>query len=259
MDGFGYGENGGAWGGEFLVADYVSWFRMAHFAEVPLPGGDLAARQPWRMALSYLRDAYGNDIPKLPSLGGLERGQVRNVLAMMEEGLNSPLTSSCGRLFDAIAFLSGLAPMEVEFEAEAPMRLEAAARDGVRSGYPFSIVGNSLPLRISFGPAIREIVADIVRRTPAEEISSKFHNMLALVIAAIAERARTGYGLDTVALVGGVFLNKRLLMAVERLLEKKGVRVLRPLLYSPNDESLSLGQIAFALAKSARNIRKRTR
>lgn len=257
FDGFGYGEDGGAWGGEFLVADYNSWFRMAHFAEVPLPGGDLAARQPWRMALSHLREAYGSDLPRIPSLRSLGQSRVRNVLAIMEGGLNSPLTSSCGRLFDAVSFLAGLAPREVEFEAEAPMRLEAAARDGLRSSYPFSIGGNSHPFRVSFRPAIREIVADLGRRVPPEVISSKFHNMLGRLIAAMAEKARAGFGLDTVVLVGGVFLNKRLLLAAERLLEKKGFRVIRPVLYSPNDESLSLGQIAFALAKSAREKKKR--
>jgi hydrogenase maturation protein HypF len=251
FDGFGYGENGEAWGGEFLIADYTSWFRMAHFSEVALPGGDLASRQPWRMALSYLREAYGDDIPDVPSLRNVNRSRSRNVQAMMRDGLNSPLTSSCGRLFDAVSFLVGLSPLDIEYEAEAPLRLEAAAEDGIRSAYHFSFEGNGCPLRISFSPAVREIVKDITRSVPPEEISSKFHNTLAGLTAAIAEKARAEFGIDTVVLAGGVFLNKTLLVAAERRLEKKGFRALRPVLYSPNDESLSLGQIAFALGKNA--------
>jgi len=251
FDGFGYGENGEAWGGEFLIADYTSWFRMAHFSEVSLPGGDLASRQPWRMALSYLREAYGDDIPDVPSLRNVNRSRIRNVQAMMRDGLNSPLTSSCGRLFDAVSFLAGLSPLDIEYEAEAPLRLEAAAKDGIRSAYHFSFEGNGCPLRISFSRAVREIVKDITRSVPPEEISSKFHNTLAGLTAAMAEKARAEFGIDTVVLAGGVFLNKTLLVAAERSLEKKGFRALRPVLYSPNDESLSLGQIAFALGKNA--------
>ena len=121
------GTDGTAWGGEFLVADYEASLRLAHFEEVPLPGGDLASRQPWRMALSYLRAAFGDDIPPVGALKAADPAKVKAVLAMMANGIASPPASSCGRLFDAVSFLCGLAPLEMEYEAEAAMRLEDAA------------------------------------------------------------------------------------------------------------------------------------
>jgi hydrogenase maturation protein HypF len=120
FDGYGYGQDGGAWGGEFLLADYSSYLRIAHLKPVSLPGIDRAAGQPWRMALAYLWEAYGDKIPSLSSLHKVNRKRRDAVLKMIRSGLHSPPTSSCGRLFDAVAFLSGVAPVEVEFEAEAP-------------------------------------------------------------------------------------------------------------------------------------------
>ncbi len=249
LDGYGYGQDGGAWGGEFLLADYSSYLRAAHFKPVPLPGGDLAARQPWRMAIAYLREAYGEKIPALSSLDKIDWKRREAVLKMIESGLHSPPTSSCGRLFDAVSFLSGVAPAEVEFEAEAPMRLEAVSGQNLRTGYPFDLLDAQEPWQLSFGATIRAVVGDINRKTPAEKIGAAFHRTLAQAIAAVAERARLAYGVDTVALVGGVFLNRTLLMLASRALEKAGFKVLRPLLYSPNDESISVGQVAYALAR----------
>ena len=248
LDGYGYGEDGSAWGGEFLLADYSAFKRVAHLKSVPLPGGDLAAKQPWRMALSYLRDAFGE---KLPLIKPLERvsGQARNqVLRMMESGLNSPPSSSCGRLFDAVSFLSGLAPVEVEFEAEAPMRLEAAAHDRTKTGYRFALLDDDIPWRISFAEAIQEITRDVQKQASAAWIATKFHNTLARAIAAVAERARNQFETNIIVLAGGVFLNRKLLSLISVLLERRGFQVLRPVRYSPNDESISLGQIAYALA-----------
>ena len=249
LDGYGYGEDGSAWGGEFLLADYTSFTRVAHLDPVPLPGGDLAARQPWRMALSYLRDAFGEEIPPVPALKKIAPTKRRAVLNTMQAGVHSPLTSSCGRLFDAVSFLTGLAPAEVEFEAEAPMRLEAVSGKKPRSAYPFNLTSGPPPWRISFAPAIRRIVLDAEAGVPATKIGSKFHSSLAGAIAAAAQKCREEFGVDTVALVGGVFLNRVLLERTTALLSQLEFTVLRPQQYSPNDESISLGQIAFALAK----------
>jgi len=248
-DGYGYGEDGAAWGGEFLLADYGSYQRFAHFKNVPLPGGDLAAKQPWRMALAYLWSAYGLDYPGVKVISRIERRKIEAVLKLIGQGINSPWSSSCGRLFDAVSFLVGLAPLELEFEAEAAMRLEASACLGTVGSYEFACEGSSSPLQIDFGPTIRSIVQDVKRKTPVPLVATKFHNTLARVIAFAALKARADHGVDSVVLVGGVFMNKRLLLRASALLRQKGFLVVRPIAYSSNDESLSIGQIAYALGK----------
>jgi hydrogenase maturation protein HypF len=303
LDGYGYGEDGTAWGAEFLLADYDGYERLGHFKYVPLPGGDLAAKQPWRMALAYLhdifggRDSYGKRTSErtfdpgketagvesikrknerrdkevwttkrwraLAELSGsLKKVSARKrnaVLEMMERGINSPMASSCGRLFDAVSFLVGLSPQEMEFEAEAPMRLESAATHGIPTSYRFAIIDSkhrgvspfsrdhSSRFEISFSPTIRAILKDLDQGVPSSRISAKFHNTLARAILKVAEKTRHNHHTNTVALTGGVFLNKRLLENTLKLLTRKGFKTLRPVVYSPNDESISVGQIAFAL------------
>ena len=249
FDGYGYGQDGGAWGGEFLLCDYSSFTRIAHFRPVPLPGGDRAAREPWRMALAYLREAFGEKVPALPSLEKVDRHKRDLVLRMISSGINSPLTSSCGRLFDAVSYLAGLAPVEVEFEAEAPLRLEAVSRPNIKAFYPYEFLTGGEPWQLSFVPTIREIVSDVSRKTPPERIGAAFHRTLAEAIARVSEQARESYGITAVALVGGVFLNRTLLTLASRTLKRRGFEVLRPRQYSPNDESISVGQAAYALAR----------
>jgi len=251
LDGYGYGEDGTAWGGEFLLADYDGYERFARFEPVPLPGGDLAAREPWRMALAWLDRAFGADIPDLKALRRIGRRRAAAVLKMARSGLQSPPASSCGRLFDAVSFLAGTAPERQEFEAEAAMRFEAAADKAFRGAYPIALSGPApgLPMEISFAPLIRALVRDVDQGTPVATVSAKFHDSLAGLIVHVAERARRERGTRDVALAGGVFLNRRLLERTERRLAAKGFRVFRSLAYSPNDESLSLGQIAWVLAR----------
>jgi hydrogenase maturation protein HypF len=248
-DGYGYGQDGTAWGGEFLLADMLSFERFGHFEYIPLPGGDQAAKQPWRMALAYLHK-LGCGIPRtLSFLKKVERRKVQTVLRMIEQDIRSPLSSSCGRLFDAVSALSGTAPLENEFEAEAAIRLEAAAASHRQARYPYQILSGKPALQISFLEMIRAILLDRERGITPSIISAKFHNTLARAILDVADRARTSRGINTVVLSGGVFLNKKLLERVLALLEQKEFRVLRPVNYSPNDESLSIGQVAHALAR----------
>jgi len=250
FDGYGYGADGKAWGGEFLVADYNGYTRFAHFAEVPLPGGDLAAKQPWRMALSYLRHSYGENLPVLKAMKKVSPKRIKAVMEMMNHNINTPLSSSCGRLFDAVSFIVGISPVEMEFEAEAPMRLESAAARRSRGWYGFEISEGLSPQKshkISFQKMIRAIVRETERCVPVSDISAKFHKTLAYSIARVSEKAKQQYGVNTVALTGGVFLNRRLVQEAYKILERKGFAVLRPIQYSPNDESISVGQIAFAL------------
>jgi len=170
-------------------------------------------------------------------------------MEMMDRRVRSPLSSSCGRLFDAVAALTGIAPLENEFEAEAAMRLEAAAVEGPRTAYPFDLGGDAPPFRISFGRMVRGILADRARGASAGLIGGKFLNTLARVIVATAEEARRRHGIGTVVLCGGVFLNRKLIERATACLREAEFEVLRPVIYSPNDESLSVGQIAYALAR----------
>jgi hydrogenase maturation protein HypF len=251
LDGYGYGSDGTAWGGEFLLADYDGFERFARFEAVPLPGGDLAAREPWRMALAWLDRAFGEDIPDVKALRRIGRARREAVLRLARGGLRSPLTSSCGRLFDAVSFLAGTAPERLEFEAEAAMRFEAAADRAYRGSYATDILdrGPGRPHEVSFAPLIRGVVRDLGQKVPVPVIAAKFHDALAKLIVRVAEKARQAHGTEEVALAGGVFLNRRLLAGTERRLEGAGFRVVRPVAYSPNDESLSIGQIAWGLAR----------
>jgi hydrogenase maturation protein HypF len=247
-DGFGYGDDGSAWGSEFLIADYDGYSRIAHFRNVPLPGGDLAAKQPWRMAFAYLFDTFIDEIPEIEALNKVSRTKIQGLSEMIKKNINCPPTSSCGRLFDAVSFLLGLAPVAIEFEAEAPMRLEAAADPTTADSYTFIITkANQAPSEISFSPVFESILHDMNKGVPVSRVSSKFHNTLARVIFTVAEKANKEYGIRTVALTGGVFLNKKLLERTSALLDDKGYFVIRPTNYSPNDESISVGQIAYGL------------
>ncbi len=251
FDGFGYGDDGQAWGGEFLLADLDGYERFAHFDYVHLPGGDAAAREPWRMAAAYLYRTFGKNFRLPRPLARVPENRLRSVRLMMERNINSPLTSSAGRLFDAVAFICGLAPARVEFEAEAPSRLEAAAsKVGSKFGrsYAFSINKTTRPYRIDFSPTIIELVFDLEKKkVRPDEAARKFHLTLVRVILETALLARKEHGLNLVALTGGVFLNRILTEQTEKVLKKNGFEVLRPVFYSPGDESLSLGQIAYAL------------
>lgn len=247
LDGYGYGDDGSAWGGEFLICDYEDYQRFAHFKYIPLPGGDLASRQPWRMALAYLHDLFGDKIPQSGPLMNVEQRQKNGVLEMIRRKVNSPFSSSCGRLFDAVSFLAGLAPLKAEFEAEAPMRLESAVDPDTTTAYEFRITGSDHCRVIDFKPTIRSVFEEQNSGESPKFIAARFHNTLAEVILSVAEQARREHGLKTIALVGGVFCNKTLLIKAQNLLREKKFNVIRPLKYSPNDESLSIGQIAYAL------------
>lgn len=252
FDGFGYGEDGQAWGGEFLIADYSSYQRYAHLDYLPLPGGDAATREPWRMAVAYLKKAFGPEFPVINPLKVIPKTRLKAVIKMIDNRINSPLTSSVGRLFDAVSFICGLAPQRIEFEAEAPSLLEAAASFAsarTERGYDFSIDKSSLPYHLDFTQTIRQIIKDLEQKIDLGTISLKFHITLARSIVEVAEIARKEKNINRVVLAGGVFLNRVLTEKAEKLLQQKGFEVLRPVYYSPNDESLSLGQIAYALNK----------
>jgi len=241
MDGTGYGLDGTIWGGEFFTGDLGGFERRAHLRSVPLAGGDAAVREPWRSAISYLRDAFDGEVPiELPV--SAERRRV--VEAMLDRKLNVFETSSCGRLFDAVASIIGLR-QEITFEAQAAIDLELSADPAVTERYPFEIAGEEIDLR----PAIRGIVRD--RGTVAvAAIAAKFHNTLA---AAIAETcAGIAGGLRRVCLSGGVFQNVLLVERAAAQLRARGFEVLLHSRVPPNDGGIALGQAVIAAERIRR-------
>jgi len=237
FDGMGYGDDGCIWGGEFFALNDGATRRRWHLRYIPQPGGDLAAREPWRMALSYLRDATG-EIPRVGVLQDIPEAKIQAVARALEVGINAPLTSSVGRLFDAIAALAGVAPDSIDFEAEAAMRLEYAVESGEQGVYSFSVSGEEID--------VREMICEILRfGEPPGVVAAKFHNTLACIIAHVAEGCRESHGIASVLLSGGVFLNTALLERTLTLLEGKGFTVRYPRRFSPGDEAISVGQALY--------------
>ena len=246
FDGTGYGSDGHLWGGEFLVADFAGYRRAAHFKYLPLPGGEAAIKRPWRMAASCLLDALGPEAlsPELPSFRHADLAELAVVRRQIERGLNSPLTSSVGRLFDAVSSLVGVRQV-VNYEGQAAIELEMAARQDVQDRYDWSLLMGE-PLRIDPAPALRQLVEDLRQGVGVDVISAKFHNTVADVIASLAALLRQETGISLVALSGGVFQNLFLLERACRLLESSEFRVLVHHQVPPNDGGIALGQAVIA-------------
>ena len=242
FDGTGYGTDGAIWGGEFLVAGYASFDRRAHLRYVPLAGGDAAVRQPWRPALAYLMDAFGPGVP----FDAAPEGHVRVVRRMIAAGVNTVRTSSCGRLFDAVASIIGLR-QEVNFEGQAAIELEMAAEDGCEERYPYGIDGSG-PWEVDFRPAIEGIARDVRVSMPRGRIAAKFHNTVADAIVEVCRRMAAESTLRRVCLSGGTFQNVRLLAAAAAGLRASGLEVFLHALAPPNDGGIALGQAAIAAA-----------
>ncbi len=243
FDGTGLGDDGHIWGGEFLVCDLAGYRRITHLGYVPMPGGDRAVMQPWRMALAYLYHTFGEEMAGLPlpvvEKAGRE-GILDPVMTMIRQEINTPLTSSAGRLFDAVAALTGICTTST-FHAEAPMRLEAAATEGEKGVYPWERSGT-----VDMTPLIRAVVADIRKKVSPAIIAARFHNTLIEMITTVTEEIREAAGIGKVVLTGGAFQNSILLAGTEEMLEKKGFEVFRPLEFPVNDGGIALGQLAVA-------------
>jgi hydrogenase maturation protein HypF len=245
FDGIGMGDDGTLWGGEFLVGDLSGYQRVGHLQPVPMPGSDAATREPWRMAVSYLQHAYGNDWPDLPMLRAVAPADARLLQQMMEKRLNAPLTSSCGRLFDAVAALTGLR-QTVSYEGQAALELEMAMCDEDVSAYSWELLEEDGRLLVGHAPLIRDVVVDLQSGCETGWISRRFHLTLAEMIADVCGRLRMTSGLEKVVLSGGVFQNRFLTEMSSLLLERAGFTVLRHSLVPPNDGGLALGQAVIA-------------
>jgi hydrogenase maturation protein HypF len=266
FDGTGYGADGTIWGGEFLIADLAGFERAGHLAPVPMPGGAAAIRQPWRMAAAYLDAAYAGGAldglagpgpppdgpgPPLGTPGGLDVAR-RNqrlwpgVLQMARRGVNSPLTSSAGRLFDAAAAILGIRDT-INYEGQAAIELEQLADTAERGAYRAEIIGTE-PLRVAGHDLIRAVVEDLAAGAAPGVVAARFHNGVAGLITDCCLLLRERHGLSTVALSGGVFQNLLLLQATITRLERHGFDVLVHSRVPCNDGGISLGQAVVAAA-----------
>jgi hydrogenase maturation protein HypF len=255
FDGTGYGvdERTGQptiWGGEFLIGDYSGFRRAAHLRYAALPGGEMAVRHPWRMAASYLIDACGETslLSKRNS-----KQMLATVRQMIEQRLNSPLTSSAGRLFDAIAAIAGVRD-SVSYEGQAAMQLEWLATGETPDGeYPFEFASDpasvQYPIVIDTRPMIRAVADDVRGQVAAGRIARRFHSTLIAIIADTCGKIRQKSGINVVVLSGGVFLNALLTSEVMSKLSSMGFEAHRHQLVPPNDGGLCLGQLAVAAAR----------
>jgi hydrogenase maturation protein HypF len=239
FDGTGLGTDGTVWGGEILVGGVSGFQRAGHLWPVPLPGGDRAAHEPWRMACAW-RMAAGGDARPLP---GVDPDRWRTVARMAETGTASPVTTSVGRLFDAVAALCGLR-LEVSYEGQAAMELEAACDGAERGAYPLESVAGVLDPR----EAILAVDRDVARGLPAGVVATRFHHGLADATARACADLAADRGLDAVVLSGGSFQNRRLLERTSERLAAAGLRVLVPERLPPNDGGIAFGQAAVAAA-----------
>jgi len=244
FDGLGYGTDGTIWGGELLIADLLDFRRVDHLTPVPMPGGPAAVREPWRMAAAYLDHVCGDDIHGL-AVVRRQAARWADVVRLSRTGLASPLTSSAGRLFDAVAAIVGLRDA-VTYEGQAAVELEQLSAAGCRDAYP---VPAGAGLRGATRPLVWAVVDDVRRGAPPDVVAVRFHNGLADATVAAARDAASEEGLSVVALSGGVFQNVVLLQRVLSGLAAAGLRVLVHRQVPPNDGGLCLGQAAVAAAR----------
>jgi hydrogenase maturation protein HypF len=247
-DGTGYGPDGAVWGGEVLVADAAGFERAAHLAYIPMPGAAAAIREPWRMAVSYLNDAFGAEMDRLdlPVLRGIDGDTLRLMRAMIAKRINSPLTSSLGRLFDGVAALCGLRG-RVAYEGQAAMELEMAS-DDAGDGLYETAWEEGEPCRVLPAPIIRGVAADLRRGVPVSTVGAKFHNTVIRLFSDLCGLIRSRRGLQRVVLSGGVFQNARLLEGLIPELQKRGFEVYSHRRVPANDGGISLGQAIVAAA-----------
>ncbi len=241
LDGTGYGSDGAIWGGEFLLGNQSGYQRMFHLQYVPLPGGDEAVRRVSRIALAHLWSAgydWEADLPPVEALCEEERTLLRTQL---ERRINTPLTSSMGRLFDAVAALLGVRD-RVNYEGQAAIELENLADESEHNFYPFAIRENEIELRSLW----EALLSDWRKGLPPSTISGRFHNGIAQLVLDVAQRIRNVSGVNVVALSGGVWQNALLLKKTIPLLEKSSFEVLTHHRVPANDGGIALGQVIIA-------------
>jgi hydrogenase maturation protein HypF len=253
LDGTGYGSDGKIWGGEVLVCHYRGFERLAHLDYIPMPGGSAAIVEPRRMALSYLFHYFGRDFWEfdIPFTRSLERRRTETLLRLTERGINSPLTSSAGRLFDAVAAVVGVRE-QVNYEAQAAIELEAAIEETEKtSGYPFAVREERGGWIIDSRHMWLALAQDIREGVPIGVISYRFHMGFVDVLARTVELVRGRTGLDRVCLSGGSFQNCFLSVHLQKCLEAEGFQVFTHAEVPCGDGGISLGQAVVAAHRQA--------
>jgi len=246
LDGTGFGPDGHIWGGEFLTANLTSFHRYTHLTYVPMPGGDKAVHQPWRMALSYLYQSFGPEFSSLPldMLSHHSREDLRLMSSMIRKRINSPLTSSTGRVFDAVSALLNVCTHN-RFEGEAAMRLEALVDPHTEGHYSFG----QTPEGIDLTPAFREMVTELLNGHESSLIATRFHHTIARIITSVAEKIRQEAGYNKVVLSGGTFQNKYLSETTAQWLRNHQFEVYAHRRVPANDGGIALGQMVVAANK----------
>jgi hydrogenase maturation protein HypF len=248
FDGSGYGSDGTVWGGEFLVGGYRSFARVGHIMPLPLLGGDAAVKEPFRMALAWLHKIYGDSLfdHALPATAMVADSERPLFLRMLATGLMSPPTSSCGRLFDAVAALLDVRQVN-SYEGQAAIELEALAeRSGPCGSYPYLISTGSRGSKLDLRLLVEALMKDIAAGEAREKMARRFHTTLALGSADICDRLRRKHDINRVVLSGGVFQNRLLTEELHAILCDRGFQVYVHRLVPPNDGGISLGQAMVA-------------
>ncbi|MCD4742701.1 MAG: carbamoyltransferase HypF [Desulfobacteraceae bacterium] len=253
LDGTGFGTDGKIWGGEILTCDYTSFTRQAHLEYIPMPGSETAVLEPWRMAVAYLDKAFGNKMLGLDI--ALTRDHKKDKLEflqqMMQKGLNSPLTSSAGRLFDGVASILGIR-YKITFESQAAMELEAVSKkdlDCKAYSFSFEESNNKKIFEIKLGLLIKEVVQDITSGEKLSDISTRFHRTFVDMFVKGVLKVRQNTGLNDVVLSGGVFNNNLVFDNILKDLENNDLKVYTHTLVPAGDGGISLGQAIIAGAK----------
>jgi hydrogenase maturation protein HypF len=245
FDGTGYGTDGNLWGGEFLIADIEGFERVGQFQYIPLPGGEVSIREPWRTAVSFVVQAAGGKAPDfLGKIGFIERygkDTVDKIMMIARSRELSPLSSSAGRLFDAVAALTDICDKNT-FEGEAAMALESFAGEGIEDQYPVELHVENGYTVISFAACIRGLIDDIVHSVDREIMAAKFHNTVASTITRTVFDLCKTYGIGNAALSGGTFQNLYLLNRTTKALRASGMNVFLNSKVPCNDGGISLGQ-----------------
>jgi hydrogenase maturation protein HypF len=247
FDGTGYGEDKAVWGGEFLLADLKEYHRVAHLKYVPMPGGETAIKNPWRMALSYLYTYYGEDLLNLDLefVRKLEQNRYETIKRMLDQKINIFDTSSIGRLFDSVSVLLNFRE-RTNYEGQPAIELEYLADEKTKGKYDFEITKLKNVSIINPELIIKGVVNDLLRKESKSKISAKFHNTIAQMINEVCKRLRKEYDLNSVCLSGGVFQNMFLLDRAYTLLTNSKFKVYTHHKVPTNDGGISLGQAAVA-------------
>jgi hydrogenase maturation protein HypF len=254
LDGSGYGDDGSSWGGEWLIGDYRCLERVAHLRTVALPGGTQAIREPWRNLFAQIVatlgwDSFERQFGTLKIATALRRRPIGIIAKMIEGGVNSPPTSSCGRLFDAVAAALDICPDGIAYEGQAAMELEAICRDvQTAAGYRFGSYEDDGLWVLDPTPMWERLFADLADATPPTRISARFHVGLADAVVELSARVAATHAVHAVAVSGGVFQNRTLFERVCAGLRARGLQVLSHRRVPANDGGLALGQAVSAAA-----------